>query len=256
MAWYEGTIPNTSAGVILSILDSILPQNQYWSIFDNAAGTNKRVYKNECSAKNSLFYLEVDNDYSGYFLARLWEGWNTETHAGVGASTSQGRFNFQAGGYGVALNDTRVIFGAKTSGTACYFGQPKRFVETLNMPYIVVIQGTGTTNQYNPLGLFGETTGCCLRRLLFGYSGGSDRVGSLLWWAYSDTRPLKTPNGLVLLEEQQIIENNEKLVGRQDGVISAGQSSSEFSNQDVVWEGDIGWLVFKGQYGCCLVRMA
>jgi hypothetical protein len=256
MAWYEGTMSSTS-GALLSVLDSVLPLNQYWSIHDAAAGTNKKVYKNNCQAKNSLFYLEVDNNYSGIAFLRLWENWDNQNHAGVGASTDQMRFNFSAGGYGIALNDTRLIFGAKSSGTCFYAGQLERIVEALNMPYLVAMLSTTSTIQNNGLGIFGEGDPSCKRRLLFGYSGATNRSATVNSESYTVTKPFRTPNGQVLLYKQPIIENNEKVVGFQDGVITIGSNTSEFANQDIIWEGSIGWLCFKGSgVGCCLVKMA
>jgi hypothetical protein len=257
MAWYEGTI-GSAVGSLISVLDSVLPRNQYWSIHDAEAGTNKKVYKNDCSAKYSLFYLEVDNNYSGGALLRLWQNWDAQNHVGVGASTDQMRFNFSAGGYGVALNDTRLIFGAKVSGTCFYAGQLERIVETLNMPYLVAMLNTVSTTLYNGLGLFGDGDPGCKRRLLFGYSGAVNRQATVNWEGYAVTKIFKTPNGQVLLYKQPIIEANEKVVGFQDGVITIGTNTSEFANQDIIWEGDVGWLCFKSvaSSDCCLVKMA
>jgi hypothetical protein len=255
MAWYEGTI-DSAAGSLISVLDSVLPQNQYWSIHDAEAGTNKKVYKNDCPAKYSLFYLEVDNNYSGYALLRLWQGWDNQNHVGVGASTTQLRFNFSAGGYGIALNDTRLIFGAKASGTCFYAGQIERIVETLNMPYLVAQASLTNASLFNPVGHFGENDPNCRRRLLFGYSGAINRAATVNSEIHNTTKPFRTPSGQVLLYKQPIIENDEKVVGFQDGVVTIGYNTSEFANQDIIWEGDIGWLCFKGSYGCCFVKMA
>jgi len=256
MAWYEGTIPNTGSGILLSIFDNILTQNQNWSIYDNAAGTNKKVYRNNCPAKNSLFYLEVDNNYSGYALVRLWEGWNAETHVGVGASTTQGRINFSAQGYGIALNDTRFIFCLKASGLAFYFGQLKRFV-SLNMPALVALDVSYSGIIYNPLGALAIYTNYLIFRFLFGSAGNNNVTFDLYNRGYNDTLCLKIPNGMVLLEESPIREIAvNKLIGRYDGAIVAGWNTAEFANLDIVWEGDIGWLALKASSGCCLVKMA
>jgi hypothetical protein len=119
------------------------------------------------------------------------------------------------------------------------------------------MQGISGTLLNNGLGIFGESDGLCRRRLLFGYSGAINRQATINWEAYNTTKPFRTPNGQVLLYKQPIIENNEKVVGFQDGVITIGNSTSEFANQDIIWEGNISWLCFKGSgYGCCLVKMA
>jgi hypothetical protein len=107
------------------------------------------------------------------------------------------------------------------------------------------------------LGLFGDGDPGCKRRLLFGYSGAVNRQATVNWETYTITKPFRTPNGQVLLYKQPVIEANEKVVGFQDAVITIGNSTSEFANQDIIWEGDMGWLCFKGSgNGCCLVKMA
>jgi hypothetical protein len=99
----------------------------------------------------------------------------------------------------------------------------------------------------------------CRRRLLFGYSGATNRASNYVnWEAYSTTKPFRTPNGQVLLYKQPIIENNEKVVGFQDGVVTIGNSTHlnlltrTLSGKAI----SAGCVLKAAGYGCCLVKMA
>ena len=78
MSWHSGTLTNTNAGSFLTILDAVLPTNSAWSIFDDAAGTNAKVYR--YSSTKITYYIKVDNNYTGYAIIELWESWDSGSH--------------------------------------------------------------------------------------------------------------------------------------------------------------------------------
>src|SRR5574343_639447 len=86
MAWDTGSFANTNAGNLITVLDAQLPANAHWEIFDAAAGTNCKVYHQENAGENSEFYVKVDDNYTGYAIIELWEGWDAGAHAGIGTN--------------------------------------------------------------------------------------------------------------------------------------------------------------------------
>jgi len=127
MAWNEGTM-SQSAGALLAILDTYLVANSYWSVYDSAAGTNAKVYRNYDAGNNVDYYVKVDDNYANY------------------------------GGYGIAVSNHRFIFIKLTDGQAYYIGQLKRFDTSKNMPCAIVNTGSGNTN--NPIGYYNSSSSC------------------------------------------------------------------------------------------------
>lgn len=105
MPVYRGGLTGAGAGVMLSVFDIELVKNTNWSIYDASAGTNAKVYY--CSSGG--FYVYIDDNYTDYYIIRMWETWDAGTHVGSGDNTPASYFSKAYGSYVLILNDTRFI---------------------------------------------------------------------------------------------------------------------------------------------------
>lgn len=261
MAWYEGTMTTDGAGKLIAVLDAKLPINPRWSIFDAAAGVNCKVYRNYDAGGNVDYYLKVDDNYAGYAIVELWEGWNAGTHEGVGSSyTIRGsntlRIFKAAGGWGLSVRDHRFIFCEFSSYSAFYIGQLKRFDLTKNMPCIICQDAGGTS--YNPLGKWDWTTAVwTVWRSLFDELG---NVGREIRpnFIYTSTLPvfhIKTIAGTFLITEHPVynaITGN--LMGVLEGACWMLVNSDGLSSGDIVSVAGIDWIFMSKGNANCLVE--
>jgi len=162
MSYHSGTLADTTAGRLIELLDSVLLLNSYWSIYDAAAGTNAKVYR--CYDPDGVvdYYFYVDNNYTNYATIELWEGWNSVTHAGVGAvlkyvsGTTVLRIYFTTD-YVIRLNNFNFQMISPSLRAHNFIGRPDElFDETKN----IVLAVTKCTNigSYNPVGSGYNTT--------------------------------------------------------------------------------------------------
>jgi len=248
MSWDEGTITN-SAGDLLTVFDTYLVANSYWSIHDASAGTNAKVYKNQDSTANVLYYVYIDDNYSDYAIVEIWEDWNAASHVGVGHKVdniwgSDLYIRKWAGmGWALSTHDHRFIFCDLDYSMGTYIGQPLRFDLNANMP-LYVGRGNGTS-YYNPLGY---------------YPSGSDSTWELLFdargnanvtvypWAYSSIEKwAQTINGEFWWFETPIYDDSNYLLqGILDGVAHFYSTSIGLTNGQYVWRGEERWIALGG----------
>jgi len=256
MAWNTGTM-SQSAGALLSILDTYLVVNDYWSVYDGSAGTNAKVYRNYDASANVDYYVKIDDNYADYAIVELWEGWDSGSHSGTGNSLTQINSNTMyirkpSGGYGIAVSNHRFIFVYLASGYAYYIGQLIRFDVSKNMPIAIVATSSGST--YNPLGYYnlGSYSGWAC---LFDENGNS---GTILA-SRADTssyQSLLTIASTVMIFETPILNiNTKKIMGQLEGVCKYYNASNLTNGQTVSLDG-YEWLVVDSGSNGCLVKKA
>ena len=54
-----------------------------WSVYDASAGANAQVLRALNTDATTYRYLEINTNSAGYFLCKVWESWNSGTHAGT-----------------------------------------------------------------------------------------------------------------------------------------------------------------------------
>ena len=259
MAWYEGTMLTNGAGELLTVLDAKLPINPRWSIYDAAAGTNCKVYRNYDAGANVDYYVKVDDNYAGYAIVELWEGWNPAMHTGVGASyTLHGantlRIFKAAGGWGLSVRDHRFIYCEFSTYSGNYIGQLKRFDLTKNMPCIICQDSASAT--LNALGR-ADYTNYCAWRSLFDEVGNVGREIRPNFYNTPTTPYLhyKTIAGTYLITEHPVYNAvTFNLMGVLEGVCWMHLNSDGLSNGDIVSIAGMDWI-FLGKGGAyCLVE--
>lgn len=116
---------------------------------------NTRVYEcDDSGGSGALFYVLVADDNTGFALIELWEGWNSTTHAGTGASrivfssTYTLRIYRPASGWNISVKDYsfRMING---TGEGYYIGRPGVVHESGQN--VVMFCGCSTTSGYNAI---------------------------------------------------------------------------------------------------------
>jgi len=262
MAWNEGNLTN-AAGAIISILDTYLVANSYWSVHDASAGTNAKVYRNNKAGENSDFYVYVGDNQVDYTQFVLWEGWDAGTHTGSGDSIT-GYLKKSTGGWGMSVLDLRFIFVNKQDGHAIYIGQTRRHDTTKDMP--IIIAGADDIPNYNPLGSTPKSTEVLMRALrdkegierdiwLFGIDG--DSVSAAYTRKYN-----RTTNGKFWLLEDPVIEtNNYEQLGFLEGACCPCYNRDNklgLTNGDIVTDdNNVEWLVVQDSstyFFTCIVR--
>ncbi len=273
MAWYEGTM-TSAAGALISVLDNYLLQNSYWSIYDGEAGTNAKVYRNYDSARNSNFYVLVNDNQASYAIIELWEGWDNVNHQGVGQSLKLGSNGSQTlkifkpnGGFALSVKDHRFIFINLVSCFAFYIGQLNRYDVSKNMP--VFIGGGYTTLALNPLGARNYDSNiadCNHWRCLFAEDGSVRTIipyGDKGFESYESATPssnvlfasTKTSAGTFLVFEHPVANYTSKLtLGTLDGVCYLGRASQGLANNYIVSVEGTDWLAVGGGGYWCLIR--
>jgi hypothetical protein len=259
MAWYEGTMLTNGAGELLTVLDAKLPINPRWSIYDAAAGTNCKVYRNYDAGANVDYCVKVDDNYAGYAIVELWEGWNPATHVGVGSSyTLHGTYTLRifkvAGGWGLSVRDHRFIYCEFSTYSAVYVGQLKRFDLTKNMPCIICNDSGGSTQ--NPLGRADQANNTVWRSLFDELANVGREIRPNAY--YNPSLPifhLKTIAGTYLVTEHPVFNAiTGNLMGVIEGVTWMHCNADGLSNGDIITVAGIDWI-FMGKGGAyCLVE--
>jgi len=250
MAWDEGTITN-SAGELLTVFDTYLVANSYWSIHDASAGTNHKVYKNEDSDANVLYYVSVDDNYSDYAVIELWEGWDAGTHTGEGAKVDEFGGNdiyirkWEGMGWKMSTHDHRFVFCDMDHMMGTYIGQPIRFDMNVNTP-LIIARGTGAS-YYNPLGHYNSSNNVGWELLRDAH--GNTNVPVYAWLYIESDKYFKTVNGDYWWVETPIYDTtNYVLHGILDGVCHLYTTSGGLQNGQYIWRGEEKWLALGGSY--------
>jgi len=146
----------TAAGQLLAVLDANLVTNAYWDIYDDLGG-NVKVYRQNDAARNSVFYVKLDDSNAVFTVVELWEGWDLVAHAGTGQRLYQGSLGSllyiikSTDGWALRVRDNNFIFIDTVTRFGNYVGQLNRFDSSKNMP-ILICSGETATPTYNPLG--------------------------------------------------------------------------------------------------------
>jgi len=251
MAWDEGTMSQT-AGALLTVLDTYLVANDYWSVYDASAGTNAKVYRNYDASANVDYYVKVDDNYTDYAIVELWEGWDSGSHAGIGNSlTTINTYSMYiqkpSGGYGIAVSNHRFVFIELTDGRGYYIGQLKRFDTSKNMPCAIV--ATSSSSGGNPIGYYNSssTAGWAC---LFDEDG---NVGNIIHAREytSGHQTLTTIASTILIFETIIVNNaTKKAMGQLENICRYHSSQVGLTNGQTVSLDGYEWLVVdNGTYG-------
>jgi hypothetical protein len=249
--WYSGTVTKTE-GKLIAIFDAVLPNNEFWSIFDASAGTNCKVYRQYNPEENSEFYVKVDDNYADYAQIELWEDWDEVSHAGVGVSMTYinnasyyMRINKNNGGWGMSLLDNRFVYVDRAEFIGTYIGQLRRFDLTKNMPvYIGELTGI---QSINPLGYFSSASNA-------GWSALFDEARStrvISPYAYGSNYMFpRTITGQFIAFECCVFNNTTLLImGQLEGVTNHGQGpTGQINNGEVITLSGVDWLVIGGIY--------
>ena len=265
--FFSGTFPSADPGVLISVLDSCFSGHANWSVYDSAAGTNCKVYRCYVASSEIDFYLYVDNNYSGYAVIEMWDGWDSVTHTGIGyrlyymgATTTYLLRIWVYNGveWRLTLTDRNFHFGHNHSH---YFfgGLDEMFGNNYcTWPILLALRGT-STGLYNPVGYGSASTANC-DCLFFLNHEGRFRCGG---WLNSQSAGVQI-NDIVGFQDKTIVYDYEskKAVGKIHNCVSFGnQSSSERILQDgdtVVVSGET-WLCFKqsvSDYPTSLMRIS
>ncbi len=255
MAWYEGNM-STDAGALKNLFDQKLPLNSKWHIEDSNAGTNIGVYHNLDTANNVDYILVCKDNQTTYTTLELWEAWDSVNHVGVGDSlttipgSSYTIRLLKGTNYGLSVKDHRIVFCDSTGG-AVYIGQLKRIDTTKNMPCLIAYSSSSQT--YNPLGHLHAASYTCWA-LLYEHLG---NVGVVInpFGEGSAARFVRTINNDVMIFETPVhIDSTERVCGWLDGVMQLYTTSQGFVEGDLVYVGDIAWLLKSKGSSQCLVR--
>lgn len=243
-------VPSAAGGRISAIWDGIVINNAKWSCFDAAAGANAKVYRCYDSAKSVDFYVKVDDNQADYSIIEIWEGWNADTHVGIGDSITNVSANYfwllASGGTYVIVNDHRVIIAASYKDQQQYIGQLKRIDETKNMP-VYIGHSDGTTYQ-NPLGFYESATNL-VWRALWNHLGQSDKMLSPYGY-YADSLFVRTILGTCIFQETPVVDDGTKLIlGLLDGVCRLYNTDNGLKNGQIISCEDGDWLVCAGESG-------
>jgi hypothetical protein len=243
MAWYEGTM-SQAIGALLTVLSEKLPLNSKWSIYDNAAGTNVKVYRNYDAAANVDYYVRVADNQTTYAIIQVWQGWNAVTHVGTGQSlTTIGGYTMRiwkwAGGYGLSVKDHRFVYVDTAMYKGTYVGQLSRYDTTKNMPVYIGHLEDAYAN--NPLG--GPDDNYSIGwRCLFD-EGGTVRV----LWPYgmgsSYMKPKTIAGNYIVFECPVFGDGSYLLMGALNGVAYYYQFGWGYPlNGDIVTLNGIDWM--------------
>lgn len=264
MSWHTGSFAGTAAGSLITVLDAILTLNSHWTVYDAAAGTNAKVYECRDDDENVLFYLKVDDNYTGYAILEMWEGWDAGAHTGVGVgilvttSTYTFRLYRATGGWMISLLDHRFVY-INSSYSANYIGCPRRYDASLNTPCLIT-ETTGSS-KYNPLGQIytGGTNVVC--RWLFDEAGNQTMVQGGGGAQYMAADLMKGSDGKFRFPEG-VIANATSLIalGTLEGVWNGpGSTAVGLVSGDIVTIDGEDWIACGGSYSTkyyCMVKKA
>lgn len=191
-----------------------------WTLYDDAAGTNEKVYRARGEDKASDFYLWVHDNGTAYTDAkngafRLYEAWNATTHTGTNATPTAAQVsagialrksntaNATARTVLALVNRDRIILAVYSGDTASqaflyHAGGLSSYVTSdAYRGFVIGETATPTASRFGEQSAFNATlTGHYLQRT-YGGTGTSIQVGktSLLGASTQPTSALLAPNG-------------------------------------------------------------
>jgi len=277
MAWVS-QYKTDAAGALKAFLDDIITnygqENGYgWSIHDNNAGTNIGVYKCQPDSGSS-FILVVKDNQTAFATIEYWEGWNTETHVGVGNSMTVGvnsnftlRIRKATGTFNAAINKRRIVLAVMGGGWAYYLGYPRRFDETKDTPCFIGHDSytSGTSYSHNPLaGQYTPASAGAAWRWFKNSVGAINQALAVTGFTTGASFPrfdTWTTTGQHYIFESTAQESDSpfKLIGILDGVMCVGNCPSGRANGDTIVVGEDVWLVVRdlgGNATTCFIKMA
>lgn len=145
MAKYSGSI-GSSAGDMITMLDTELVKHSNWSIYDASAGTNCKVYRCYNAALGVEWYLYADDNQSNYAKIRTWEAWDADAHSGSGKNTGQLYFLHNGGYYVIIVRATNMVYfssGGSGARKGYYVGE---LIAPVEGAHHVVCLGHATTS--------------------------------------------------------------------------------------------------------------
>jgi len=227
MSFHERITSDNTAGRLIEVFTDILLINPYWSKVDDTANgmsANEAVFRCYDPSGVTEYFLVLRNNQAGYADVELWEGWDSVTHAGVGASvvyissTYQCRIWYNAG-HKIQLHDFCFAYLDAVNQNHYFIGRPQElFDETKNI-VMILCRSTHSSNMYNPMG-YGYGTGTATAgKFLF------DENGAQTFLSLSTMPCPETISGTILLGKT-IIRNDStyKAVGCLHGNICCGAS--------------------------------
>lgn len=245
MAVYTGTL-SSAAGAMISALDTELVKNANWIIYDDAAGTNKKVY--ECTVVGfGSWYLVVDDNYSGYYTTVITDAWDADAHTATGDVTTTLYHSKDGTLYRVWLNDTRVIIsdrgGTNNLQRLSYHG--------LTVPHpgcdysLITCGGTSTSyDSSNHLGTDGTGHGWRCLWDPYGTANVTCYILGRVTGSDSAYRIKRDKNGFLHLRPTTVYAyggTNRLNIGFLDGVVVTGTTSNRHDNYDIIVADGTEW---------------
>lgn len=251
MSIHTGSMAQT-AGALLAVLDAELVLNTNWSVYDASAGTNAKVYR--CAGDSKTWYLYIDDNYTTYCIAKIWEGWNATTHVGTGIS-SGGTIYWRkpAGRWKILLNDTRVVYLTFASNAihGHYAGQPEHIDPTRNYP--IIIGHYSTLGAASPLGTGGtySSAGFAVCYALRIDASTAELVYCFAFdTSHSEFNRPQTQRSGYMEKRWWFFNSDKKLFGQLDGVFPTGVGNLS-EGRVYVFDG-VEWFAHGTSYQCLI----
>jgi hypothetical protein len=252
MAWYSGS-STAAKGAMITLLDTELVKNSHWTIFDDSAGTNAKVYRCYDPDDDTLFYWYVDDDvHTDYCQTKLYETWDAGAHTGTGETGAYSNFRHKDGTYNISLDDTQLIYVDETAGygNACFVGRVKAIDPTLPQ-MIAIMAHDGASYSFLPITgnydasyqtqvLLRGPTGISTQKI--GWVGMTAGIASTTYftnWYSVDA------NGDHWFQRGWI-HDGYRLLGYIEGVIPLGTTAT-FGHGDIIAINGEDWKAIKGQ---------
>lgn len=260
--WYEGVFAAQGAGTGLTdIWDAHVVENDMWSVYDAAAGTNAKVYRcyDPDTSQNCDFYVLVDDNHDGYWLIQLWEGWDAAGHAGIGdhIEVSSSTYVFiqrrtTGAPWAMSVLDHRILFIEKTNWTGQYIGQPRRYDPSYNTPLIISGAPSGGVFYFPPAKISNNSEGAS--RFLFDEAGNQALVQGDGGQTTSSYRQIFGIDGRFHFPNEKVISGltTGLALGTLEGVYDLGYGSNLTrppSRGQIIEINGIDAMLVSGSYG-------
>lgn len=249
----------SAAGNMLTAMAAICDAHSAWSLFDDAAGTNKKVY--ECNTGSGYYYMVVDDNYSGYYTVALCDSWDAGSHVCDGQITTTYYHSKDGGLYRAWVSETRIIF-ADVGGSPVY-SRVSYHGYTVPHPSSdrILITGGGTSTTYDSGTHIRDGTGHAWRALYDPL--GSVNVQLYLLGRVNDPGCLyrynRDKDGFFHFRPRHIYAyggTTRHSCGALDGVLPAGYVADDrLNNFEVVVCDGVMWQFHQDASYGCWVRM-
>lgn len=282
MSWYSPGTITAAAGALVTMLDTYLPLNSHWALYDTVS-TNVHVYGhlNDSSAYDFFFYV-ADNQ-ADYATIQFGDNWNATTHTWTGSNYLTvhygGSYTFRIRKPGVQTFYLKVTNNAfipifLSSGFGYYCGHPKRYNTGKVQPmFFGHTSYANASSGYNINPLCGlayniGTSSCNITDYLLDTAGA---LATTKFVAVGFTIPylgmqsgstyakldLYTTAGTFVLFESPVGDyaTPYTIFGLMDGVCCTAGNSLGMVNGDTVTVDGVDWLVLVGAGGgTCFIQ--